>query len=218
MMLVEPRHARERRPRPLGRLRHPASLRLLPNGLRAWHRLERGSRVGPTAFALAHRQCYPLLRQPPDHIAPSVVALLVHLITRRPCAFLVPLVDGVKGNIEQRRNLISGEGALWLSAGRFAGLRHVYRSDLGRWAVRLGAGPQCCHCSILHIPIVAAYTQPATAGLSPHLAPSAAFAAAVREIDRVDTASPTGRTCHRAGRRRLAWSREHFRKPNAMRP
>src|SRR5215207_3419167 len=94
------------------------------------------------------------------------MAFLVRLITRRPCAFLVPLVDGVKGNIEQRRNLISGERALWLSAGRFAGLRHVYRSDLRRWAVRLGAGPQCCHCSILHIPIVAAYTQPATAGLS----------------------------------------------------
>jgi hypothetical protein len=39
---------------------------------------------------------------------------------------------------EQRRNLISGEGRFRLSAGRFAGFRYVYRSDFGRWAVRLG--------------------------------------------------------------------------------
>jgi hypothetical protein len=51
----------------------------------------------------------------------------------------VPLVDGVKRNVEQRRNLISGVGLFRLSAGRFAGFRHVDRSDLGRWAVRLGA-------------------------------------------------------------------------------
>jgi len=46
------------------------------NGLRAWHRLERASRVGPSALALANRQRYPLLRQAPDHVAPSVMALL----------------------------------------------------------------------------------------------------------------------------------------------
>ena len=34
------------------------------------------------------------------------------------------------------------------SAPAAAGFRHVYRSDLGRWAVRVWAGPQCCHCSI----------------------------------------------------------------------
>jgi len=96
----------------------------------------------------------------------------------------MPLVDGVKRNVEQRRDLISGEGTFRLRADRFAGCRHVYRSDLGRWAVRLRAGPQCCHCSILHIPIAAASFQPATAELSPHLPPSAAFAAAVRELDR----------------------------------
>jgi hypothetical protein len=38
--------------------------------------------------------------------------------------------DGVKRNIEQRRNLISREGTLRLSSG-----------DLDRWALRLGAGP-----------------------------------------------------------------------------
>src|SRR5687768_2409937 len=118
-------YVRERRLRPSGRLQHPASLSLLPNGLRAWHRLEGGSRVGPTAFALANRQCDPLLRQPPDHIASSVLALLVRLITRRPCAFLVPLVDGVEWNVEQRRDLISCEGRFGLGAGRFAGCRHV---------------------------------------------------------------------------------------------
>ena len=53
--------------------------------------------------------------------------------------------------------LISREGSFRLSSGRFAGLRHVYRSDLGRWAVLIGAGPQCCHWSILHLLIVAAY-------------------------------------------------------------
>jgi hypothetical protein len=68
-----------------------------------------------------------------------------------------------RGNIEQRRNLISREATFRLSAGRFAGFRHVYRSDLGRWAVLVWAGPQCCHCSSSAYRFVAAYAQPATA-------------------------------------------------------
>jgi hypothetical protein len=60
------------------------------------------------------------------------MALLVHLITRRPCAFLVPLVDGVKRNIEQCRNLISREGALRLSAG-YVGDDWVHMRDQCRW-------------------------------------------------------------------------------------
>jgi len=80
---------------------------------------------------LAHRSCRtgsgkrqydPLLGQPADDVAPSVMARLVHLITRRPSSFLVPLVDGVKGNIEQYRNLISREASLGLSTGLFAKL------------------------------------------------------------------------------------------------
>jgi len=86
-----------------------------------------------------------LLRQPPDHVAPSVMALLVCLITRRPCAFLVPLVDGAKRNIEQPRNLISGEAGFRLSAGLFAGLRHVFRGGCGGWAVWIRTGPQHRH-------------------------------------------------------------------------
>jgi hypothetical protein len=38
----------------------------------------------------------------------------------------------VSSGFEQRRNLISREGTFRLSASRFAGLGHVYRSDLGR--------------------------------------------------------------------------------------
>jgi hypothetical protein len=60
------------------------------------------------------------------------MALLVHLITRRPCAFLVPLVDGVKRNIEQCRNLISREGAFRLSAG-YVGDDWVHMRDQCRW-------------------------------------------------------------------------------------
>jgi hypothetical protein len=95
-------------------------LALIARGLSGRHRLERASPVGPTALALANRQRYPLLREPPDYVVPSVMALLVHLITRRPSAFLVPLVDSVKRNIEQRRNLIRRKGTFRLSAGRFA--------------------------------------------------------------------------------------------------
>ena len=80
------------------------------------HRRERVYRIGPTALALANSQHYLLLRQSPDDVAPSVMALLVHLITRRPCAFLVPLVDGVNRNIEQCRNLISREWTFRFSA------------------------------------------------------------------------------------------------------
>ncbi len=67
------------------------------------------------------------------------MALLVHLITRRPCAFLVPLVDGAKRNIEQPRNLISREAGFRLNTGLFAGparlperLRWVGSFDPGR--------------------------------------------------------------------------------------
>src|SRR5512132_3554283 len=79
------------------------------------------------------------------------MALFVHLITRRPCAFLVPLVDGAKRNIEQRRNLISRETGFRLSAGRCAGLRHVYRGDGGGWAVWSRAGPHHRHKSIVWV-------------------------------------------------------------------
>ena len=54
----------------------------------------------------------------------------------------MPLVDCVKGNVEQRRNFISREGTFRLSTSRFAGLRHVDRSDCDRRTVRIGAGPQ----------------------------------------------------------------------------
>jgi hypothetical protein len=50
----------------------------------------------------------------------------------RPCAFLVPLVDGVKRNIEQCRNLISREGTLRLSAG-YVGDDWVHMRDQCRW-------------------------------------------------------------------------------------
>jgi hypothetical protein len=60
------------------------------------------------------------------------MALLVHLITRRPCAFLVPLVDGVKRNIEQCCNLISRKGTLRLSAG-YVGDDWVHKRDQCRW-------------------------------------------------------------------------------------
>jgi hypothetical protein len=40
------------------------------------------------------------------------MALLVHLIARGPCAFLVPLVDSGKWNVEQHRNLIRREAGL----------------------------------------------------------------------------------------------------------
>jgi hypothetical protein len=53
-----------------------------------------------------------LLRQPPDNVDPSVMALLVHLIARRPCALLVPVLDGGKWNVEQHRNLIRREAGL----------------------------------------------------------------------------------------------------------
>jgi hypothetical protein len=114
----------------------------------ALNRGERTEPVGPTAAALARSQEYPLLGQPPDHLAPSVMALLVHLITRRPYAFLMPLVDGAKRNIEQPRNLISREPGFRLSTGLFAGLRHVYRSGCGGWAVWIRAGPHHRHKSI----------------------------------------------------------------------
>src|SRR5215211_7089192 len=113
-------------------------------------RSERVQRIGHTALALTNSQHYPLLRQPPDDVAPSVVALLVRLITRRPCAFLVPLVDGAKRNVEQRRNLI-GREALPLSTGLFAGLRHFYRSSWGGWAVWIRTGPQNRHRSIVRV-------------------------------------------------------------------
>src|SRR5215216_4307796 len=71
--------------------------------------------------------------------------------------------------LEQHRNVISREGTFRLSTSRFAGLRHIYRSDLGRRAARLGAGPQCCHCSILHLLIVAAYALFFGAASSPPL-------------------------------------------------
>ena len=79
------------------------------------------------------------------------MALLVCLITRRPCAFLVPLVDGAKRNIEQPRNLISGEAGFRLSAGLFAGLRHVFRGGCGGWAVWIRTGPQHRHSSIVWV-------------------------------------------------------------------
>src|SRR4029450_4592862 len=116
----------------------------------ALRRTERVQRIGPTAFALADSQHYPLLRQPPDDVAPSVMALLVRLITRGPCAFLLPLLDGVKRNVEQRRNLI-GREALRLSTGLFARLRHIYRSDCGRWAVRIRARPHHRHRSMVWV-------------------------------------------------------------------
>ena len=120
----------------------PRVARLRSASWLALHRRERVYRVGPTALALANSQHYPLLRQPPNNVAPPVLAFLVRLITRRPCAFLVPLVDCVKGNVEQRRNFISREGTFRLSTSRFAGLRHVDRSDCDRRTVRIGAGPQ----------------------------------------------------------------------------
>src|SRR5688500_3103794 len=79
------------------------------------------------------------------------MALLVRLITRRPCAFLVPLVDGAKRNIEQPRNLISREAGFRLSTGPFAGLRHVYRSDCGGWAVWIRARPHHRHKPIVWV-------------------------------------------------------------------
>jgi hypothetical protein len=58
-----------------------------------------------------------------------------------------------RGNIEQRRNLISREATFRLSAGRFAGFRHVYRSDLGRWAVRVWGRTTVLPLLLLRLPI-----------------------------------------------------------------
>ena len=189
-----------------------ARLVVEPNGLRAWHRVERGSRIGPTAFALANRQCYPLLRQPTDHVAPSVAALLARLIPRRPCAFLVPLVDGVKRNVEQRRtsSVVKGRSD-WAPAaspdsGTSSGAISVGgQFDLGQ-DHSVAIAPSSTDRSARPMPSRRLRT-------SPHLAPSAAFASAVREMDRLGTASPTGRTCHRAGGGGSRGLESNFRKP-----
>jgi len=79
------------------------------------------------------------------------MALLVRLITRRSCAFLVPLVDSVKRNLEKHGNLISREAIFRPSAGLFAGLRHVFRGDCSGWTVWIRTGPQHWHSSIVWV-------------------------------------------------------------------
>jgi hypothetical protein len=61
------------------------------------------------------------------------------------------MVDSVKRNIEKYGNLISHEAILRLSAGFFAGLRHVFRGDCSGWAVWIRTGPQHRQSSIVWV-------------------------------------------------------------------
>jgi hypothetical protein len=141
MMLVEPRHVRERplsAPRPVATSSSPKFT------------AERATGLASPRTRFACRSYRIRSGTPPVlPLAPPTTGPHRSFGNGSPCAsdnpealcLLVPPVDGVGRETQQRRNLISGEGALWLSAGRLPGLRHSAGAS-SVWAVRTGAGPR----------------------------------------------------------------------------